>query len=302
MKTVLVMTMTVLAFTASHSLPRAYNPASHEGQKVKGEEGEKQRDDPICSTDGAGHLTCNNLGFCAANRDKPSDEFYRCTPNTDGSFKKELCTCSEGCIFSDVDPNEPCVNNSSLVDRQERLFFSDESENNNCGNKCGNEETTTTESSNCTTTESSTITATETNTDPEQNSTTPTKEPPTPTPPFKCEKLGSFPDPQDCHKYYQCEINSSGIMTAEHRTCGPGQYFDPQDSICEIGSCINPTTTTKPPKFECESLGEFQDPVDCHHYYICKSDTNGFIKQHCECDDGMYFDPEFSSCAYGTCP
>lgn len=50
---------------------------------------------------------------------------------------------------------------------------------------------------------------------------------------FKCDKTGVFPDPDDCHSFYQCGSD----LKANHRTCRVGYYFDQKISLCALGFC-----------------------------------------------------------------
>ncbi|XP_046391374.1 uncharacterized protein LOC124159539 [Ischnura elegans] len=262
-KVLLVSILSVLAFTASHSLPRAYNPASHEGQKVEGEEGGKQRVDSgtICTTDDTGQFTCLGIGYCAATGDH-CENFYHCIPTIDGNYKRKNCTCQNGKIFSDGDPENPCVAGSC-----DNVFITNWQPlvSGNVDFVCDPVEETTTEvTTTVETTEGFTQGTTQEPTWGTTDATEWTRETTTETTttatwstvtasacskvfttpsPFECQTLGAFPDPEDCHAYYQCVIYPSGVMVAEHCTCDQGQYFDLQNFACEFGSC-NPTQET----------------------------------------------------------
>jgi len=76
-------------------------------------------------------------------------------------------------------------------------------------------------------------------TNPTTSPTTPTNIPTGPTTPKRpttphdiCKSVGLFPDPDDCHTFYQCSVDAEGGWIVEVYQCGPGTVFNPV-----IGSC-----------------------------------------------------------------
>ncbi|XP_066995834.2 uncharacterized protein [Anabrus simplex] len=60
-----------------------------------------------------------------------------------------------------------------------------------------------------------------------------TSSPITPSTPITCNKIGSIPDPADCHSYYYCD----STLTPYHMKCSPGAVYDQQKGHCSPGSC-----------------------------------------------------------------
>ncbi|PSN31560.1 hypothetical protein C0J52_25057 [Blattella germanica] len=81
------------------------------------------------------------------------------------------------------------------------------------------------------------------------------------TPSFKCPSIGLFPDSTDKHKFYVC----SSSLEAIPGSCMKGKgIFDPLNRICIFAvGCKS--------EFTCVGAGIFQDPTDCHNFYVCDS-------------------------------
>lgn len=103
-----------------------------------------------------------------------------------------------------------------------------------------------------------------------------------------------LPDPNDCHKFFECD---NGML--KNFTCPDGLFFNPVLSVCDWkkpSSC----NQTRDEKFnirsdsECASEGihYIPDPQNCQSFFEC---DNG-KKQHFTCPGGLFFNPEFQIC------
>lgn len=47
----------------------------------------------------------------------------------------------------------------------------------------------------------------------------------------------AWPDPQDCHRFYECPVGGKPVL----KTCGPGTAFQQATSVCDyehlVASC-----------------------------------------------------------------
>ena len=132
---------------------------------------------------------------------------------------------------------------------------------------------------------------------------TPTNPPPSD---FDCPTSnGLFPNPVDCHSFYQCSNGHAYLMD-----CPANLEFNPvlqvcdwpENAGCSINTSPNPTThkptTTKPstpqpsPNFTCPSDGLFPNPLDCHTFYHC-SNGHAYLK---DCPANLEFNPVLLVC------
>ncbi|XP_021920296.1 uncharacterized protein LOC110830111 isoform X2 [Zootermopsis nevadensis] len=115
---------------------------------------------------------------------------------------------------------------------------------------------------------------------------------------FECPRVGTFPDPTDCHNFYKCD----GSLVPKLGTCinGTGTY-DSDSQMCRVTSCSGPPEqlSTSAPAFTCTTVGVFADPTNCHNYYTCGETLQPF---HGSCIKGNgTFDPVNRVCKAESC-
>ena len=125
----------------------------------------------------------------------------------------------------------------------------------------------------------------------------PTPKPTTPTPSgFDCPTSnGLFPNPKDCHSFYQCSNGHAYLMD-----CPSNLEFNPVLQVCDwpqnAGCSVKPTpkpTTPTPSSFDCPtSNGLFPNPKDCHSFYHC-SNGHAYLK---DCPANLEFNPVLLVC------
>jgi len=116
---------------------------------------------------------------------------------------------------------------------------------------------------------------------------------------FTCTTTGSFPDPQTCNKFYQCNQMPDGELKEFIFDCPPGLNFDADLKVCSyatgedcrhqgpVESCagligvvrtlcqerlglqVSPVVIELETEFECTVAGTFADPNSCSKYYSC---------------------------------
>ncbi|KDR19207.1 hypothetical protein L798_06262 [Zootermopsis nevadensis] len=116
---------------------------------------------------------------------------------------------------------------------------------------------------------------------------------------FQCPGVGTFPDPTDCHNFYNCDSS----LVPNLGTCmdGTGTY-DSNSQVCRVTSCSGPPEqlSTSAPAFTCTTVGVFADPTNCHNYYTC-GETLQPIPGSCMKGNGT-FDPVNEVCTTEPCP
>ncbi|RZC34209.1 peritrophic matrix protein 1-B [Asbolus verrucosus] len=98
---------------------------------------------------------------------------------------------------------------------------------------------------------------------------------------FKCKKVGVFPDPFYCNKYYMC-VNDGGTLKRFKNECEEGFGFNIATDLCSIKLINNRCVTGEYPVPLCKKLGESaavaKKPAE---YYTCVQKTvkvNGSMK------------------------
>ncbi|XP_046403472.1 protein obstructor-E isoform X2 [Ischnura elegans] len=117
---------------------------------------------------------------------------------------------------------------------------------------------------------------------------------------FRCpEKYGSFADPKQCDKYYECD---EGV--AKEKLCPDGLVFDPQ--IRKINKCDQPFNVDCGDRIELQEPkgteqcprknGFFAHPDEsiCHIFYNC---INGEAVES-TCPTGLHFDEYSGTCVW----
>ncbi|GFG34325.1 hypothetical protein Cfor_06728 [Coptotermes formosanus] len=113
-------------------------------------------------------------------------------------------------------------------------------------------------------------------------------------PSFDCPTAGAFPDPNDCHSFYLCDVD----LVARRRTCMNGAgTFDPIDKMCVNSSCSRPANSTNSSRFQCPGEGLFADPDTCQYFYRCDKELNPKLWK---CNDRI-FDPIIRECSFLSC-
>ena len=118
--------------------------------------------------------------------------------------------------------------------------------------------------------------------------------------PFDCPTSnGLFPNPKDCHTFYQCSNGNAYLMD-----CPSNLEFNPVLQVCDwpenAGCSVKPTqkptpkpTTPTPSGFDCPtSNGLFPNPKDCHTFYHC---SNGYAYLK-DCPANLEFNPVLLVC------
>ncbi|XP_071442387.1 protein obstructor-E isoform X2 [Hetaerina americana] len=117
---------------------------------------------------------------------------------------------------------------------------------------------------------------------------------------FRCpEKYGSFPDPKQCDKYYECDES-----VATEKLCPDGLVFDPL--IRKINKCDQPFNVDCGDRIELQEPkgtdvcprknGFFAHPDEsvCHIFYNC---INGEAVES-KCPTGLHFDEYSGTCVW----
>jgi len=142
-------------------------------------------------------------------------------------------------------------------------------------------------------------------------------------------KRGRFPDPDNCHSYFECTANSNN---AQNKTCPENKAFDKDRKSClpefmvqgcqrtraveastiaptttqAITASSVPTTTKNIPSvgFQCRASGVFPDESDCYRFISCslesRSDGDYFRMRRRRCPFLTYFNPS-GFCQFGFC-
>ncbi|KAJ9587661.1 hypothetical protein L9F63_018913, partial [Diploptera punctata] len=120
-------------------------------------------------------------------------------------------------------------------------------------------------------------------------------------PEITCEEEGIFQNPTNCHSFFICVAVESDFEKLSY-DCPGGYAFDSNLKTCiseDLTNCVTDTTTTTTESTSgavCTEEGIFQNPTDCHSYYICVAIDNDFEKLSYDCDQGNAFDPEQKTC------
>jgi hypothetical protein len=136
-------------------------------------------------------------------------------------------------------------------------------------------------------------------------------------------KRGRFPDPDNCHVYFECPGTDN---SATRKECLENYAFDKDRKLCLPESMVQgcqrttiatttaqavtpssvPTTTKVIPTvgFRCRASGLFPDETDCNKYISCsfesRSDGDYFLMRRKQCPFLTYFNPS-GFCQLGFC-
>ncbi|CAD7089853.1 unnamed protein product [Hermetia illucens] len=221
--------------------------------------------------------------------ENPDDQskFYYCILNGP-EYLVTSVSCSPGFVFSaklrqcvletsnqprDI-PASSTVGDTTALDSEGTAATEPEQETSN--------ETTTSSAPITTTTTVSELGSSETTT--QEGQTT------TPIPPFKCTRGGMFPDPTENSNYYLCVFTGFGYISIL-LPCFPGSVFLP-----DLQTCGRPNATIPTLPMDCKSTGYHPNPKDCHSYYYCEVDDQGYLFVSMICPVGTNYFPDMEAC------